>query len=70
MASEKKVKRVVGHPRLYLSVGGKLQRVPEGTEVTVAESQGERLGKKLTNPGAIKKVEPDDATKGDDGDDK
>jgi len=40
-------KMVVDHPKLYMVVGGKMQHVKPGTEVTVSEEQAKKLGEKL-----------------------
>lgn len=37
---------VVVHPKQYLSVGGKLQHMPKGSEVALSAKQGERLVKR------------------------
>ncbi len=42
MAAPKKATHVVVHPKFYLSVGGRLKRVPKGTEVALSAKQGER----------------------------
>ena len=41
---------VVIHPSLYLAVGGKLQHIKVGTEITLSKKQGELMvnGKKVT----------------------
>lgn len=46
MAAPKKATHVVIHRKQYLSVGGKLQHVPKGTEVALAAKQGERYVKR------------------------
>ena len=58
--AEKKVKRIVNHPKLYLAVGGKLQHVPKGTVLTIVQSQAKKLGAKLVDPGEVKSVAVDD----------
>ena len=63
----KTVKRIVVHPKLYLRVDGKLQRVPPGTEVTVTKAQAESLGKKLADPADAKRLKDGELTSGDEG---
>ena len=41
-----KATHVVVHPKQYLSVGGKLQHMPKGTELTLTAAQAESLEKK------------------------
>jgi hypothetical protein len=60
--ADKKMKRIVAHPKLYLRVDGKLQLLPKGTEITVTKEQCEALGKKLMDPAEQKKL--DATTKG------
>ena len=55
--AEKKVTRTVAHPKLYLSVAGKLQHIKKGTEVTVTESQCEAMGAKLMDPSQAEKLD-------------
>jgi negative regulator of genetic competence, sporulation and motility len=55
--AEKKVTRIVAHPKLYLSVGGKLQHVKKGTEVTVTKSQAEEMGDKLIDGSRVDKLD-------------
>ena len=55
--SDKKVKREVAHPKLYLRVGGKLQHVKKGTQLTVTEGQAARLGAKLVDPAVKAEVD-------------
>jgi hypothetical protein len=53
---------VVVHNRLYLGVGGKLQHVPAGTEISLTDNQAKSLMKqgKVRKIGSAKqvKVEP------------
>ncbi len=53
----KTVKRIVAHPKLYMSVDGKLQHIPKGTELTVTGAQCESLGTKLMDPAEQKKLD-------------
>ena len=46
MAAPKKATHVIQHRKQYLSVGGKLQHVPKGTEVALDAKQGARLAKR------------------------
>lgn len=46
MAAPKKATHVIIHPRLYLSVGGKLQHVAKGTEVALSVDQGKSMVKR------------------------
>lgn len=48
--STEKLKRIVAHPKFYTAVGGKLQHIPIGTEMTVTAEQAKRLGSKLADP--------------------
>ena len=61
--ADKTVTRVVVHPKLKLAVGGKLQRIPAGTEIKLAASVAKRLEEKgfVADPKAKPPVEVDDA---------
>lgn len=52
-------KRTVAHRNLYLSVGGKLQHVEAGTEVSLSDEQAKRLGNKLVPESGKKAVKAD-----------
>jgi len=52
----KTVKVIVSHPRLFLSVKGKLQHVEKGTELTLTPEQVESLGSKVCDPAQAKKL--------------
>ena len=52
-----KVTHEVVHPKLYLSVGGKLQHVPAGTQVALTGQIAEGLGAKVLKLGSKKTVE-------------
>lgn len=56
---------VVTHGSLYLAVGGKLQQVDKGTEITLDEEAAKSLlnQKKIISKADIKKVKVDDAPK-------
>ena len=56
MPKSKTVKVVVNHPRLFLSVKGKLQQVEQGTELTVTHEQLESLGEKVCDPAQVKQI--------------
>lgn len=58
------VKRIVVHPKLYLAVEGKLQRVPPGTEITITKEQCERFGSKVADPSKQKKLKDGKVTEG------
>ena len=62
--ADKKMKRIVAHPKLYMSVDGKLEHIPKGTEVTVTKAQCGSLGKKLMDPEEAKKLKDGKLTKG------
>ena len=62
MAASKKATHVVAHKKLYLSVEGKLQHVPAGTEIVLDEKTADKRGKKVKKLGEQKAV---DLTKGD-----
>ena len=51
------IKCVVNHPNLFLAVAGSLQRVPQGTHVTLSQDQAKRLGKKVMRPSEVEAVE-------------
>jgi len=54
----KTVKRIVTHPKLRMSNGGKLQHIPAGTEISLTEEQLKgRLGKMTRDPGDVKSLE-------------
>jgi len=53
---KKTVKVIVSHPRLFLSVKGKLQHVEKGTELTLTAEQAKKLGSKVQDPAQIKKL--------------
>lgn len=55
--AEKTVKRTVVHPKLYLRVDGKLQRVPVGTEITVTKAQAKSHGAKVSDPSKASKLD-------------
>lgn len=55
-----KQKRKVVHQKLFLSVGGKLEHVPAGTEISLTAEQVESLGDK-TVAASAKSVDVDDA---------
>lgn len=55
--AEKKVKRIVAHPKLYLAVGGKLQHVKKGTELVITKSQAKTMGGKLLDTSQAKKLD-------------
>lgn len=72
MAAPKKATHVVVHPKFYLSVGGKLQRVSKGTEVALAAKQGERYVKRgrvlaIGEQKAVDLTTEDESDKSDDG---
>ena len=46
MAAPKKATHVITHRKQYMAVGGKLQHVPEGTEVALSVEQGNRMVKR------------------------
>jgi len=50
------VKRVVAHKKLYLAVKGKLELIPEGSEIVISQEQYEELSQKLVTPKESKKV--------------
>jgi len=52
--ADKKVTRVVVHPRYYQKVKGVMVHVAPGTEVEVTEAQAERAGVKLAAKGDAK----------------
>lgn len=54
---EKTVKRVVTHPKLFMKVEGKLQHVPQGTELTLTDSQADALADKTADPAELKKLD-------------
>lgn len=56
-------KRTVAHKNLYLAVGGKLQHVEAGTEVSLSDEQAKRLGNKLVPEGRKKAVKADQEEK-------
>lgn len=58
--ANKKPTHVVVHKKLYLGVGGKLQHVKVGAQLTLSEEQAERLGKKVMS---IKEAKTIDMTK-------
>ena len=58
--ANKKPTHVVVHKKLYLAVGGKLQQVKVGTQLTLSEEQANRLGKKVMS---IKESKTIDMTK-------
>jgi len=64
MAAPKKPTHVVDHKKLYLAVAGKLQHIPQGTEIVLAEAAAERLGKKVRKIGEKNAI---DLTKADEG---
>lgn len=51
------VKRIVTHPRFYMKMGGKLQHVPKGTELTLSEEQAARMRTKLADPTTLSKLD-------------
>lgn len=55
--AEKTVKRIVTHPKQYFAVGGKLQRMAVGTEVTLSEKEAERLKRRVADPSKVKLLE-------------
>lgn len=55
--AEQKLKRVIKHPKLYMRVNDKLQRMKVGTPVTVTKDQARRLGAKLADPADQKEVD-------------
>jgi hypothetical protein len=55
--AEKKVTRVVAHPKVYMHVGGKMQHVVKGTEVVVVATEEAGKGAKLVDPAKIKRVD-------------
>lgn len=55
--AEKTVKRIVTHPKFYFAVGGKLQKIAVGTEITLSEKEAERLKKKVADPSKVKLLE-------------
>lgn len=57
MATPKKPNYVVDHKRLYLSVGGKLKHVPQGTPLTLSTEQAEKLGKRVKPIGGSASVD-------------
>ena len=61
MAASKKPTHVVAHKKLYLAVEGKLQHIPQGTEIVLTERIAAGLGKKVSKLGEQKPV---DLTKG------
>jgi len=52
-----KVTHEVVHPKLYLSVGGKLQHVEKGTQLALTAAIAEGLGAKVLKLGTKKTVE-------------
>ncbi len=62
----KSVKRVVVHPKLYMAVDGKLQRIPPGTEITITKEQCERFGDKVADPSGRKKLKDGKVSSGGD----
>lgn len=47
MATSKKPTHVVQHKRLYLAVKGKLQHVPEGSQLSLTSESAKKLGKRV-----------------------
>lgn len=52
-----KLTHEVVHPKLFLSVGGKLQLVPAGTQLSLTPAMAEGLGAKVLKLGNKKSVE-------------
>lgn len=50
------VKRVVIHPKFYFAVGGRLQKLDVGTELTLSVEEAERLKKKVVDPSKTKRL--------------
>lgn len=48
--SNKKVKRIVNHPKYYAHVEGKLTRIPPGSEILVTEEEATRKRSMLVDP--------------------
>ncbi len=57
MAAPKKATHVMVHPRQYMRVNGKLQRVDKGTEIALSEEQAAKFGKKVMKLGQKKAVD-------------
>lgn len=53
----KTVTRVVTHPKLYMSVDGKIQRLTVGREITLSAGAAERLKGKLADPAKTDRIE-------------
>lgn len=47
MAAPKRATHLVVHKQLYLSVGGKLQHVKEGSQITLSSEQAMKLGDRV-----------------------
>jgi len=57
MAAPKRATHEVVHPRLYLSVGGKLQRAEVGLQLVCTDAQAKSYGKKVRKLGGKKMVD-------------
>ncbi len=52
------------HPKLYLSVGGKIKKIPVGTPLALSEKQAERYGAKVEKIKVIPTLEVEQAPPG------
>lgn len=64
MAKEETVERAVAHPKIYLRVDGRLQRVAPGTKIPVTEAQIKTSGTKLVDPSGAKQLKDGKLTEG------
>ena len=61
--NDKKPTHIVNHDSLYLSIGGKLQHVPRGTQVALNREQEKSVKRFVTAIKETKAVEVDEAKK-------
>lgn len=53
----KRATHTVAHPKLYLSVNGKLQHVPQGTPIVLSKERAEKAGNKFMAIGNEKSLD-------------
>ena len=58
--SEENATHTVAHPKLFLSVGGKLQHVPKGSSVSLSDAVAKGLGGKVFKIGTAETVVVDE----------
>ena len=63
MAEAKKSTHVVRHRRLYLSAGGKLTHIPQGSELALSAKQAKGLGRRVAKIGQALDLEKLDDSK-------